>query len=184
MDIVGSSPSWGQVTTTGRRRLPNFLWKQRNRGDGRRRSERITGERTWGSRLIWSNAEVMHLSSYRARMLTLSAGPGKRSFAQGKSTRNQRIERMWRDVKHFVADKFLDAFRELKSQGLLNPGVPLHLYCLHYVFLPLLQQAVTTWVQTWNWHHGAAKGAKGQSPVKVWHSGKSSPRRSHMCEES
>ncbi len=39
----------------------------------------------------------------------------------GSSTHNERVERMWRDVRRNVTDSFIDTFRALESGGMLDP---------------------------------------------------------------
>jgi hypothetical protein len=94
------------------------------------------------------------------------------SFMAGQSTRNQRIERHWRDVHYFVVDKFATRFEDMEEAGLLDRDNAVHLFCLHRVYLPIIQKAIDTWVNTWNWHHGRQKGSHGNSPLKTWHQGK------------
>jgi hypothetical protein len=105
-------------------------------------------------------------------------GEERGSFITGPSTHNQRIERLWRDVRNAVVDKFADTFRELEAIGALNRHDASHLFCLHHVYLPLLQKVLNVLVRSWNHHHMASRGTRGESPRKQWHSGPSPFSRS------
>ena len=54
----------------------------------------------------------------------------------GSSTHNQRIERLWHDVQRCVCEQCYRLFYHLESSDLLDPTNEIHVYCLHYVYLP------------------------------------------------
>lgn len=58
----------------------------------------------------------------------------------GKSTHNERIERMWRDVTRCVSCSFIDTFKALESENMLDPLNEVDIFCLHFVFLPLINR--------------------------------------------
>lgn len=60
---------------------------------------------------------------------------GQNSMITGKSTRNQRIERLWRDVFEGVLSFFYNLFYFMEDQGFLDPLNLIHTTSLHYVFL-------------------------------------------------
>ena len=63
-------------------------------------------------------------------------GTGRRSVITGKSTRNQRVERISKDVFSGVLSYFYHIFYFMEDEGILDPLNDLHLPALHYVYLP------------------------------------------------
>ena len=70
----------------------------------------------------------------------------------GSSTHNERIERLWRDVFRCVAVLFYEAFQFLENDHKLDSLNEIDLWCLHYVFLPRINEALQCFVESWNNH--------------------------------
>jgi len=70
----------------------------------------------------------------------------------GASTHNERIERLWRDVYRCVVVLFHDLFRAMEDDGHLDCLNEVDLFCLHYAFLPRINQALDSFVESWNNH--------------------------------
>ncbi|CAC5402099.1 unnamed protein product [Mytilus coruscus] len=74
---------------------------------------------------------------------------GSKSFLIGRSTGNQRIERLWRDLSesfiHFWRNKFLD----FSSLGIFRTSNLLHIECVRFCFLPLIRRQLQTFMDTW-----------------------------------
>ena len=66
-------------------------------------------------------------------------------LSAGKSTHNQRIERLWRDVFSGCLSLFHEIFYFLESEHGLDPDNDHHLWCLHFVFLPIINRHLITW---------------------------------------
>ena len=60
-------------------------------------------------------------------------GSERRSVLVGSSVHNRRMERLWRDMHRCVTGM---------HHNLLNPINEIHLYALHYVFLPRINRAL------------------------------------------
>ena len=70
----------------------------------------------------------------------------------GSSTHNERVERLWRDVYRCVVVLFHDTFKLLEADGKLDPLNEVDVYCLHYVYIPRIQQTLDSFVESWNNH--------------------------------
>ena len=77
-----------------------------------------------------------------------------------------RIERMWRDVYEHALDLFYQIFTSLQDQGTLNPDNEVHLFALHRIFLPLIQQSLDSFRDAWNFH--GLRTERNQSPQQLW----------------
>ena len=65
-------------------------------------------------------------------------GPGRGSAITGRSTHNQRIERLWWDLYSGCISFFHSLFHYLKDLQLVNVDEPKDIYALHFVFIPII----------------------------------------------
>lgn len=96
-------------------------------------------------------------------------GPGRATVIVGKSTHNQRIERMWRDVYDGVTGFYSRLFSYMESIEMLDPNDEVHLFCLHTVFLPRINRHLKCWKDAWIKH--PMRSEHGMSPEQLWVSG-------------
>lgn len=61
---------------------------------------------------------------------------------------------------------FYDLFYYLESEGVLDPDSDAHLWCLHYVFLPIINRHLTEWKNAWIHHPMSSE--KNKSPMQLW----------------
>ena len=94
-------------------------------------------------------------------------GQDRGSALIGSSTRNQRIERLWR-VRCF-GNAFYYTFKSMEESGLLDITNPLHLFVLHYVYLPRINAAIVSFVEAWNKH--PIRTERNWSPEQIWSNG-------------
>ena len=89
----------------------------------------------------------------------------------GKSVHNQRIERLWRDIHCQVTKQFYDQFYILESDPniLLNSDNALHLFALHYVYLPIINDRLDLFRRAWNGHK--LRTEQNHTPDQLWING-------------
>ena len=87
----------------------------------------------------------------------------------GKSILNQRIERFWRDHFTGCVYSFYTLFRNLEEVGLLNIDDSGDMFALHYVYIPLINQALCCFVE--GWCHHKIRTENNRTPLQLWISG-------------
>lgn len=86
-----------------------------------------------------------------AEYMTRVRGSDK-SIKVGKSTHNQRIERLWRDIFEGVLSYFYDLFYFMEEHNLLDPLNETHIIALHYVYKDKINVNLGIWREAWNRH--------------------------------
>ena len=70
----------------------------------------------------------------------------------GASTHNQRVERLWRDVFRCVIVLFYETFYSMEEEGILDCLNETDLFCLRFVYLKRINDALGSFVASWNNH--------------------------------
>ena len=96
-------------------------------------------------------------------------GEDRGSVLCGHSTQNQRIERLWRDVFRCVCSTFYYTFVAMEEEGILVRDNDLHMFVLHFVFLPRINVAIDSFVNAWNRH--PVRTEQNWSPEQMWANG-------------
>ena len=75
-----------------------------------------------------------------ADFMIQNRGSERGSMITGKSTHNQRIERLWRDVYEGVLGLYYELFSFMEQELILDPLNECDLTALHFVFIPLINE--------------------------------------------
>lgn len=101
-----------------------------------------------------------------ANYMLIQKGPN--SMVTGKSTHNQRIERLWRDVYEGVLSYFYNLFYFMEDEGYLDPLKLTNLAALHFVFMDEINRKLQFWAEAWAGHRLRTVNS---SPLSLWTSG-------------
>ncbi|CAG2197893.1 unnamed protein product [Mytilus edulis] len=83
---------------------------------------------------------------------------GVHSVSVGRSTANQRIEMLWSFLMRNFTIFWKNLFNSLVEEGILNNTDPLHLECVRFCFLPIIQLHLNQFEEMWNTHRIRQQG--------------------------
>ena len=61
---------------------------------------------------------------------------------------------------------FYDLFHGLERSGMLNPNDDIHLWCLHYTFLAVINRHLANWKNAWIYH--PLRSERNSTPMQLW----------------
>jgi hypothetical protein len=93
-------------------------------------------------------------------------GPSRGSYITGRSVHNSRIERLWRDVYQAVLSLYYDLFNFMESDDILDPDNEHHIFCLHVVYKPVINDMLTKFSNAWVNHK--MRTTSNKSPLQLY----------------
>ena len=87
-----------------------------------------------------------------AEYMLRHCGLGRNSVLTGRSVHNQRIERFWRDFRKDVIEFYKSLFETMETDYHIDFDDQVSIFCLHYLFLPRLNEDLKQYIEIWNSH--------------------------------
>ena len=109
--------------------------------------------------------ENYHVAAYMIQ----HRGPGRGSIITGSSVHNSRVERTHRDVYSGVLVFYSRIFGELEDEGNLDVLNDVHIFSLHHVYIPRIQNSLEELVRQMN--NRPVSTERNQSPLQMWERG-------------
>ena len=101
-----------------------------------------------------------------ADFMTSQHGINRGSFISGHSGYNQQIEHMWCDVFNGCILLYYCLFHHMEENGILHPDRDVHIFCLHYICLPYIDNSLAQFWSAWN--NCPLSSVAQLSPSQLW----------------
>ncbi|KAJ3898291.1 hypothetical protein F5879DRAFT_812824 [Lentinula edodes] len=85
-----------------------------------------------------------------------------------ESVHNVRIERLWVDISHYCSQAWHDMFTLLEMHHGLQVSNPNHIWLLQHLFLPMINEQLTFWAESWNHHRVSQRTGPARSPEDMF----------------
>lgn len=87
---------------------------------------------------------------------------------QPRSVHNVRIERLWVDVTAQVGAFWADMFTQLELRHGFDINNANHIWLLHHLFLPIINQQLSFFAQSWNQHRIQIRDGPNRAPADMF----------------
>ncbi|XP_032219840.1 uncharacterized protein LOC116603023 [Nematostella vectensis] len=77
---------------------------------------------------------------------------GEKSFLYGRSVSNQRIEAWWGQLRKGSSEWWIQHFKDLRDRGLFCDADAVHVECLKFCYMGVLQRELQSVARRWNIH--------------------------------
>ena len=92
-------------------------------------------------------------------------GVGRGSYLVGTSKRNVPIERTWGHLRKRCLQFYRTIFKAMIDGRKMDMSVPAHCWLLLYLFLPIINEDIDSWVKMWSFHK---LSTFNKSPLQLW----------------
>ncbi|KAJ8094099.1 hypothetical protein PM082_023307 [Marasmius tenuissimus] len=117
---------------------------------------------------LWLRGDHGTENIWVAAFMEFARGSGRGSYLWGRSVHNVRIERLWGDVRANITSTWDERFTDLELNAALNIHNRNHIWLLHLLFLPIINEEMEFWYRSWNQHKIAVKGGASRSPEDMF----------------
>ena len=104
-----------------------------------------------------------------ARYMLDNRGLGRGSIVTGSSVHNCRVERTHRDIYAGVLCFFANMFHEMEDENILDPLNEVHMFALHYIFIPRINRSLQEFIGQWQNHPISTE--RNMSPLQLFTAG-------------
>ncbi|CAH3173071.1 unnamed protein product [Porites lobata] len=113
---------------------------------------------------LFQNANY-HVGAYMIQ----HRGPARGSIITGSSVHNSRVERTHRDVYSGVLAFYSRVFQQLEDEGNLDVLNDVHIFSLHHIYIPRIQNSLEELVSQMN--NRPVSTERNHSPLQMWERG-------------